>query len=309
MAWIECRPLARHDWLIHAFSTRRGGLSHGSAAGLNLGFVESDTRANVEKNRERFLRTLGARTLSLASLRQVHSDRVYQVVRGAEGQLEYRPSGYNSLPAPYPLPQGDALITDEPGVLLTVRSADCLPILLADPHKRAIAAIHAGWRGALRRVAEKTVGAMRAVFGSDPQDLVAAIGPGIHACCYEVGEETVAAFSARFTNSELFFRTPPPSNPSAALANRYPLLFLSRQPPGRISTPVTAAYLDLVAVAESQLRDAGLRPARLYTADLCTACRTDLFFSHRKEGPRTGRMMAVIGIRPERPGVSSGLGG
>jgi hypothetical protein len=264
-----------------------------------LGFVESDARAHVEKNRARFLRALQAQNFSLASLRQVHSDRVYQVIRRTEGELEYRAFGYGALPASHLAPIGDALITNGPGVLLGVRSADCLPILLADPRTHAIAAIHAGWRGALRRVAEKTVGTMRAVFGSEPRDLVAAIGPGIHACCYKVSEEVVAAFCARFPHGEDFFRTPPPSNASESRASRFPLLFLSRHPPGHLAPPVGLAFLDLVTAVKSQLLAAGLRPARIHAADLCTACRTDLFFSYRKEGPRTGRMMAVIGIRPE----------
>ena len=191
-----------------------------------------------------------------------------------------------------------SLSQQKKGMLLSVRSADCLPILLADPRRRAVAAVHTGWKGALGRVPEKTVGVMRALFGSDPRDIAASIGPGIRSCCYEVGEEVVAAFEARFVNSRRFFRFAPPSNPSEALSNRYPLLFLSKQPPGHLAQPESAAYLDLVAVAREQLRAAGLRPSNIHVADFCTACRTDLFFSHRKEGSRTGRVMAVIGIRP-----------
>jgi hypothetical protein len=298
LRWLECRALARFPWLRHAFSTRCGGVSEGSAAGLNLGFISADARANVEENRQRFFAALGAEGYSLAALRQRHSTHIYLVVRGASGQLEYRPAGFPApQPADHPLPVGDALVTDQPGVLLSVRTADCLPVLLLDPRRRAVAAIHAGWRSALGRIVEKTVGLMRAVFGSDPHHLLAALGPSIRACCYEVGEEVVAAFCGCFTQGEQFFREAPPENPSAAFAARYPLLFLSGQPPGHLTRPAPAAHLDLVAVAEDQLRSAGLRPSKIEVADFCTACRTDLFFSHRQEGKNTGRTMAVIGIR------------
>ncbi len=298
LRWLECRALARFPWLRHAFSTRCGGVSEGPAAGLNLGFITADARANVEENRQRFLAALGAEGYLLAGLRQRHSTHIYLVMRGASGQLEYRPSGFPAPQPPgHPLPVGDALLTREPAVLLSVRTADCLPVLLLDPRRRAVAAIHAGWRSALGRIVEKAVGLMRAVFGSDPQHLLAALGPSIRACCYEVGEEVVAAFCGRFAQGEQFLREAPPGNHSAAFTARHSQLFLSGQPPGHPTRPAPAAHLDLVAVAEDQLRSAGLRPSKIQVADFCTACRTDLFFSHRKEGKNTGRTMAVIGIR------------
>jgi YfiH family protein len=299
LRWLECGTWARFSWLRHAFSTRCGGVSEGPAAGLNLGFVGADGRANVEENRRSFFAALGAEGYSLAALRQGHSTHIYQVVRRASGELECRPAGF---PAPSPtghlLPVGDALLTNEPGILLTVRTADCLPILVLDPRRHAVAAIHAGWRSALGRIIEKTVGVMRAVFGSDPQHLLAALGPSIRACCYEVGEEVVAAFCGRFAEGERFFRQESRKNAAAGLATRHAQRFLSAQPPGRSARPAPTAHLDLVAVAQDQLCRAGLRPCQVQVARFCTACRTDLFFSHRKEGKNTGRTMAVIGIRP-----------
>jgi YfiH family protein len=303
LEWLECTSFSRFPWLLHAFSTRRGGVSEGRAAGLNLGFVTADARANVEENRQRFFAALGTEGYSLAALRQRHSTHIYLVMRGASGQLEYRPAGFPAPQPPgHPLPVGDALVTDQPGVLLSVRTADCLPVLLLDPRRRALAAIHAGWRSALGRIVEKTVGLMRAVFGSDPHQLLAALGPGIRACCYEVGEEVVAAFCARFAQGETFFREALRENPSASFTARHPQLFLSGQPPGHLTRPAPAPHLDLVTVAEAQLCSAGLRPSNIQVADFCTACRTDLFFSHRREGKGTGRMMGVIGIRQEPRG-------
>lgn len=297
LEWLECVPLARQAWIQHAFSTRSGGASRAPAAGLNLGFMETDSRVRVEKNRRQFFHALGARQFSLAELRQIHSATVYQVVRSARGRLDYRPAGYS-----YPravrngIPQGDALLTQEPGVTLSVRSADCMPVLLADPRRPAVAAVHAGWRGALAGIVEITVGEMTRVFGSNPGDLVAAIGPSIRACCYQVGSEIVSAFSGRYPKGEDFFRAAPHDRVEEEIARRYPLLYLTKKPPGHGPDTASTLHLDLVAVATDQLTRAGVNPSRIHVADFCTACHTDIFFSHRKEGSGTGRMMAVIGI-------------
>jgi len=297
LAWLESARLAKLPWLVHAFSTRRGGASGFPSPGLNLGFP--DRRERVEQNRRHFLRQIGAQDFSLASVRQVHSSHAFVVAAGGTGQPEYRlcgvPSAERAATGP---PAGDALMTAEAGLLLTVRIADCLPVLLVDPKQRAVAAVHAGWRGALERVIEKAVGDMQLAFGSDPQQLLAVLGPSIHACCYEVGEEVVEAFDGRFAPPAPFFRTLP-HRPEAA-TDRHAILFLSAHPPGHAPEQVPAAHLDLVAVAQHQLTSAGVAPSRISVADYCTACRTDLFFSHRKEGGRTGRQMAAIGIRPDK---------
>lgn len=295
---IEASRLAGEKWLLHGFSTRINGLSRSPAAGLNLGFIEGDQRKNVERNRERFLRALGAGKYPLAELDQIHSTIVYEVVRGKRGKLEYRPSGYAKPPGSRSgRPTGDALLTREAGVLLSVRAADCMPVLLADPRQRAVAAIHAGWRGALAGAVEKTVGEMVRIFGSRPADLLAAVGPSIRACCYQVGDEVVNAFCGRFPDSENFFQPAPHDRVEEEISRRFPLLFLSRRPPGHGPESEPAMHLNLAAVARHQLQRAGLSKAKIQVTDLCTACRTDLFFSHRKKNGRTGRMMAVIGIR------------
>jgi YfiH family protein len=306
LEWLECVPLTRQPWIQHAFSTRSGGASRAPAAGLNLGFIETDSRARVKKNRRQFFQAMGASQFSLAELRQIHSATVYQVVWGTRGKLDYRPAGY-SIPraAPNRIPQGDALLTQEPGVTLSVRAADCMPVLLADPRRRAVAAVHAGWRGALAGIVEITVGEMSRVFGSNPGDLVAAIGPSIRACCYRVGDEIVSAFSGRYSRSEDFFRAAPHDRVEEEIARRYPLLFLTKQPPGHGPDAVPTVHLDLVAVGLDQLTRAGVSRSKIHVADFCTACRTDIFFSHRKEGSGTGRMMAVIGIKNEKSIVNS----
>lgn len=305
LEWLESSRLTRLGWLVHAFSTRRGGVSRPPAAGLNLGFSNADRRSRVEANRRLFLEALGAGEFSLAELRQVHSAAIYQAVATPTGNLKYRPRGSERISRAAPrAPRGpgregrkagDALLTDEPGILLSVRSADCVPVLLVDPRKRAVAALHAGWRGALERVAERTLREMRRELGSRPPDILAVIGPSIRACCYEVGEEVHDAFLSRFVVGERFFRKP--TQPSA-IAGRHPLGLLTAEPPGHGTWDAPRVHLDLAAVARAQLEGAGVPPANIEVAEFCTACRTDLFFSYRKEGSRTGRMMAVVGIRP-----------
>jgi YfiH family protein len=308
LKWLESPGLAKLPWLIHAFSTRAGGVSAAPVAGLNLGVIDADRRANVEENRKRFFTGLGAERFSLATLRQVHSAQIYQLTSGSSGGLEYIPSGAPAGATMQNRPQsglaeddvqaGDALVTARAGVLVSVRSADCMPILVVDTRQRAIAAIHAGWRGALERIVEKTIGEMRRVFGSHPGDLVAAIGPSIRTCCYEVGADVTDAFCGGFANGEEFFGKESGDKLRGPNAGRDQRDFFSAARPGESHPAGQRAHLDLTAVARHQLLNAGLPAANIDVADYCTACRTDLFFSHRKEGSHTGRMMAVAGIRP-----------
>ena len=266
-------------WLVHGFSTRRGGCSpaYGGSA-LNLGFTKQDTRTNVERNREAFLLALTAEPAAwrLATQRQIHSDLIHYL-SGADGH-----------------PAGDGLITDVPGLLLGVQTADCLPILLVDAKRRAVGALHAGWRGTLRRIVEKGVGEMRRKFGSDPGDLRAAIGPGIHSCCYQVGEEVREKFQSQFAYAAEFFREVRESNP---VHEKYPLLFLTARAPGH-GPEETLLYLDLVGANTRQLLAAGVPAGNISASPLCTSCRTDLLFSYRKEKGVVGRLMSVAGIRP-----------
>jgi YfiH family protein len=188
---------------------------------------------------------------------------------------------------------GDGLMTSKPGILLGIKIADCLPVLIADPERRAIGAFHAGWRGTARRIVEKGVGEMRKHFGSDPAKLLAAIGPGIGSCCYEIGDEVEREFESQFAYwQELFEDVVDPRS----LHARYPLLFLNQRAPGH-GDAALSRHLNLVKANLLQLRDAGLAEENISNLGLCTSCRTDLFFSYRKEQV-TGRMLAVVGIRP-----------
>jgi polyphenol oxidase len=271
---LQLKPFLDLLWLVHAFSTRSGGVSELSGqAILNLGFMEWDQRENVAENRRRFQLAASAKDFTLVPLKQIHSDLV-QLFQHAAGE----PS------------KGDASVTNRTRLLLGIQTADCVPILLVDPKKRAVAAVHAGWRGTLARIVEKTVGRMRLEFASRPHDLLAAIGPSIGPCCYEVAADFVSKFTAQFADAADYF------DEARSGEEPNPLQWLNMAPPGH-QPPPKNVHLDLRAASRSQLLAAGLRPQNIFVSDLCTGCRTDLFFSYRKEGPQSGRTMSVIGIR------------
>ena len=272
---LELAPFKQLPWLVHGFSTRPSGsstLPSGERV-LNLGFAEWDSRENVLKNRATFQSAIGASNSNLVPLKQFHSS----VVRFFQAPSE----------APY---KGDASITAAPGLLLAIQTADCVPILLVDPKNHAVAAVHAGWRGTLARIAEKTVGEMRMHFGSKPSDILAALGPAIGGCCYEVGTELVTEFTSQFADSEQYFdelRTGEEPNP---------LQWLNMMPPGH-QPPPKSVHLDVGKANRYQLLAAGLRDTNIFASNLCTACHSDLFFSYRKEGASSGRLLAAVGVR------------
>jgi polyphenol oxidase len=280
---IQAVGLSKIPWMVHGFSTGRGGFSkiYGGNA-LNLGFTKDDSRAAVERNRISFVTQIGAlhaksEPWPLVTLRQVHSDLIHRVHKFPDHPLV-----------------GDGLVTSTPGLLIAVQTADCLPVILVDMKKKAAGVFHAGWRGTVKRIVEKGVGEMRRWFGTMPRDLQAAIGPGIHKCCYEVGEEVRTKFQTQFAYADELFREVKDSDP---IRQRYPLLFLTARAPGHSELP-QKLFLDLAEANRRQLIAAGVVAKNIWACDLCTACRSDLLFSYRAEKGNTGRMMAVVGIRP-----------
>jgi len=285
---LHSEKLGKLAWLVHAFSTRHGGVSRGYGGNsLNLGFTQQDSRAAVERNRVLFLKELGVangrRGWPLVSLRQIHSDLIHRVDGVPVDRMPEQPLA------------GDGIVTNTPGLLVTVQTADCLPIILVDRKRRAVGVFHAGWRGTVKRIVEKGVGEMRKHFKSDPRELVAAIGPGVQGCCYEVGEEVRTKFEAQFAYAGSLFRQVKESDP---VREKYPLLFLTARAPGHSELPVKL-FLDLVEANRRQLLDAGVMAKNIEVVGPCTACHTELLFSFRAEKGITGRMMAAAGIRPE----------
>jgi polyphenol oxidase len=229
----------------HGIFTRHGGVSQGVFASLNVGRVDGEMPAHVVENRRRVAEALGGGPL--VGVRQVHG-AVVKVVTAED---------VTAAPA-----TADALVTNVPGVLLMVQVADCQPVLLCDPVQKAVAAVHAGWRGSVANVAAAAVRTLRDWYGTRPRDLVAGIGPSLGCCCGEF----------------VHYRREIPED-----------LWRFR---------VGACHFDFWAVTRAQLCAAGLATQRIETAGWCTRCRTDSFYSYRKEGV-TGRFAAVIGLDPD----------
>jgi len=284
--WLPAAGWKKTGWLWHGFSTRHGGLSRAYCADdapgeLNLGFTAEDDRNTVIANRRLLTEAIsGDPATPMLSLRQIHSNLV--VLSSGADAIRERPF------------KADGLMTAEPGILLAIQTADCIPVLVADRKRRAVAAFHAGWRGTVKRIVESGIGRMRLAFGSRPEDLTAAIGPGIGACCYSVGEEVLSEFESQFTYAQELFCEVYDSDP---IRTRYPMLFLTQRAPGH-SEIGPSLHVSLVEANRRQLLAAGLKPGSIAVVGGCTSCQREMFYSHRASKGHAGRMMSVIGIRP-----------
>lgn len=241
--YVTSRLLEKEGW-IHGFSTREGGVSRPPFASLNLGGSVGDDPASVEENLRLLAHTAGIDRDAFRGCLQVHGDGVVVVGRGPLA----------------PGTEADALIASAPGVAVSVKTADCVPILVASRATGEAAAVHAGWKGTIAEIVKKTV-AMMVSRGAAPGDLVAAIGPSIGPCCYEVSEDLATRFRDRF-------------GPTILSGNE--------------------RHLDLPLANRLLLLEAGLAPAAIETVAPCTSCHVDRFFSHRKEAGRTGRQLSFV---------------
>jgi YfiH family protein len=249
LAYYTFSSLDAFPELMHGITTRHGGVSRGHYASLNLSNGLGDDPAAVAENLDRACAALAIRREQLVSPHQRHGTNVRRVTAADRGVVQ---------------PNCDALITDAAAVPLLLRYADCAPVLIYDPAHRALALIHSGWRGTVLGVTRAAVAALVAEFDSRPADLIAAIGPSIGPCCYEVGDEVAAAVRAAFDRAGDL---------------------LPAGPAGR-------RRFDLWAANTRWLTEAGVR--RIEIAGLCTACRTDEFYSHRAERGRTGHFGAAM---------------
>lgn len=246
----------------HGFSTRKGGVSSPPFHSLNLGLSVGDDPAAVKENRRRYFGALGLHPAHVVRVRQVHGSDVLVVDEALAGR-----EGFPRLLLDEEY-RYDALLTNLPGLGLCISTADCLPIFLMDPRRRVIGAVHAGWRSSVRGITEQAVRKMTDTYDTDPADCYAAIGPGVRGCCYEVDAPVITPLKAAFAAWETCVRP--------VKEDRW--------------------MLDLAAFNVSILRQVGLRSDRIFDTRLCTACRTDLFYSHRAEKPTTGRMMSLIAL-------------
>ena len=261
---LICAPLEEAGF-ANGFSTRIGGTSPMPDNALNLAGFNEDTAENILENRRRFLKLFPSEggEWALAGCWQIHSADV----RLIESLAEAKPAEDAHGDTVY----CDAIVSATFGVLAGVKTADCVPILIGDPVTGAFAAVHAGWRGTLVAIAVKTLERMSAKYNSKPHDVRVAIGPAAGSCCYEVGRDVIDVFKNKFPSQELF-----------------------------TETITDHACIDLLKANREQLLSAGVDPEKINVAPLCTMCRTDLFFSYRREKNvpgKVGRLMSVIGRR------------
>lgn len=251
LLYFRFGELPENGVVRHAIYSRRGGISQAPFASLNLSMSVPDERERVYANRRRVYGLYGRDTDSVVHAHLVHGAEVARVTQADNGVW---------------VKHVDGLITDQPGCVLTMNFADCAPILLYDPRRKAIGLGHAGWRGTVVDLPGAMVRAMTEQFGSDPADLLAAVGPCIGPCCYEVGNEVIEAVQGAFTRPDDLLR----QNGSSR------------------------SHFDLPEANRRNLAAAGV--AGIEMSGLCTACHTDLFFSHRAERGRTGRFGVVIAL-------------
>lgn len=249
---LEVEAFAALEGVTHAFCTRNGGVSVGPYASLNTGFLSGDRKEDVLRNLALIGEAFAIPRGGLVLMGQVHGHRI-SVIDG------------NGSP-PESIPECDGLITAQPGVALGIRTADCVPLLFADPFRRVIGVAHAGWRGTASRIASRMVDLFEERFSSRREDLLVAVGPAIGGCCYQVDAPVVDAFS-RLPGAESFLRP--------------------CQEPGRW-------MLDLASANRRELSERGVPAKHVHSVGCCTACRSELFFSHRAHQGRTGRQVNFL---------------
>jgi YfiH family protein len=251
-----------YPFLIHAFCTRRGGVSEGAFASLNMSIKEGDNEANIRKNWDIAAATFGIPRGNFFQVHQVHGDGILTIDDDESPSFAPRDLKYA------------AIITNRRGLALCVKTADCVPILMVDAEKRIVAAVHAGWRGTALNISGKVLRLLSERYGTRPGDVRAAIGPAIGACCYEVDAAVYEAMEAHPARDEIFA---PVTGPGLGMGRG------------------TGKWkLNLALANRHQLQALGVPPANILTADICTSCTCERFYSHRKEGGTTGRLLNFI---------------
>jgi len=254
---ITCTAFSQTGIVHHGFSTRIGGVSAGAFSSLNLGMHTQDDKDNVQDNFRIFCRDISVDVHNLVLSQQVHETELYQADRDDCGKGLYCESDLQGI---------DGLITDKPGVALATFYADCTPILLLDPKRKVIASVHSGWRGTVGKFARKAALYMQKAYGSKREDILAAIGPSIKQCHFEVGEEVYLDFAAAFGSRV--------ERVTTFKDDKY--------------------YIDTDALNVQLLLEAGLSFENIHVCPLCSYCEEELLFSHRRDSGSTGRMCAVI---------------
>jgi len=256
-------PILEKEGLVeHGISTRLGGVSEGFLGSMNLSYTRGDDPAHVDENYRRMAAAIGVKPEHMVCTHQTHTTNVRIVTREDAGKGVTREKDYTDV---------DGLITNVPGICLVTFYADCVPLLFLDPVKKVVASSHSGWRGTVGKIGKVTVETMAREFGSEPGDLLAAVGPSICQECYEVSEEVIGLFRENFAE-EL-----------------WPKLFY-RKDNGHYQ-------LNLWEANRLIFQEAGILPQHITVTDICTACNPELLFSHRASGGKRGNLAGFLEIK------------
>ncbi len=248
--------------LVHAFSTRRGGVSEGIYSTMNFRFGIGDTDDNVRENYRRIFEALGIPQGAEVFTQQTHTTNVRVATAEDRGTGIMRDVPYTDI---------DGLVTDVPGLALTIFTSDCVPVYLYDPVRKAIGACHAGWRGTVGGISAKTAEMMKDTYGCDPANIHAVIGPSIGPECFEVGEEVAEKFAETFGESVILRRG-------------------SAQGQAEQVKP----HVDLWLANKLSLMSAGLTEEHVSVCGLCSMCHPDIVFSHRATAGRRGSNIGIL---------------
>lgn len=262
VTWLSYPALDEIDWLINAFSTRLGGVSEGVCASMNLSFSRGDKEEAVRENYRRISSVLGFTPEQIVTSDQTHTVNLRVVGKEACGSGVTRERDFREV---------DGMMTNVPGVVLATFYADCVPLYFVDPVHKAIALSHSGWRGTVGRMGQVTIRRMTEEYGTDPKDLITAIGPSICQDCYEVSEDVIEAFSAEFPeeiHDKLFYPTIP---------GKY--------------------QLNLWESNRQIMLAAGVKEENIHMPGICTCCNPEFLFSHRASKGKRGNLAAFLSIR------------
>lgn len=259
--YIQFKNLSATGIVKHGFSTRKGGVSTGIFSSMNLNFKRGDDSDAVLENYRRMAAALNMRVEDMVLSDQTHTTNVRVITEEDRGKGILKPQDYSDV---------DGMITNVPGIVLVTSYADCVPLYFVDPVRKAIGLSHSGWKGTVGHIGQKTVWKMHEVYGSEPKDIVAAIGPSICQSCYEVSDDVAEAFRANFAADEAADILLDKGN------GKY--------------------QLDLWKANWYVLTDAGILPEHLSVTDLCTACHPDLLWSHRKTNGQRGGLSAFLSL-------------
>jgi YfiH family protein len=257
IVYLEATALGTYDFLTHAFCTRMGGTSTGNFFSLNFSSLEGDSTENIRQNWNILAEAFSMEAEQFFVVNQIHGDSILLIDHPVRNLRSHQTHKY------------DAIITNQPGLAIGVKTADCVPIFITDKVKRIVGVAHAGWRGTALNIAAKVVDIFVNRFASQTDDIVAVIGPAIGPCCYQV-DELVFDTMETHKNRDSFF---------------YPCCKQGRW------------TLDLPLANKLQIIGRGVLQENTYSADYCTSCNTDIFYSHRGEGGNTGRQLNFIMLK------------